>query len=197
MSQVPNDAVQKSPAPDAPNLAASPSQHAIEPAPLPDLSRIPIWQRRYLAAIQAGLSTIDALNRANITQATISDWTTPGARRYDPVFARAESLVAQGVAVLGAIETRANSVAYVASMVDDAYDAAKPTSPHKEHDRVANRRWVGEMAGLGPQHQGADRAINISLLHTSVVVTPSTDVKGEARIIDSKAKAAKGKPQQE
>lgn len=111
------------------------------------VASLPLWQRRYLAALQGNLSTIEALKRANVTQATISDWTTPGARRYDPVFARAESLVASGVALLDVGATRDLAIAYAASMIEDAVEESRDSSV-RPSDRVANRRLVTDAAGV-------------------------------------------------
>ena len=158
------------------------------------LAGLPRWQRAYLVAIAAGLTEQQACASANVTAATISDWSMPGARAYDPVFARAEQMIRQGVAIVGREHVRADAhaEAYVARR--DAFmesrgldpatgePATEPIVSYKTgepvvigrrpairaQDRVANRRLVMEAAGaIG---QGAQVRVQV---HQSLNLQPA------------------------
>ena len=64
-----------------------------------------MWQRRYVLALAAGLDDKQAALAADVTRATISDWTTPGHRAYDPVFARADEMARHGAILAHSTET--------------------------------------------------------------------------------------------
>ena len=142
---------------------------------LPDLSKLPLWQQRYIAAIQGGLSTQEATRRANVTAATISDWTSPSGRRYDPVFAHAEALVASGAAIAGNAVSRSLAAAVLPSLVEDAVAESRDPA-NRAGDRLGNRRWVSEVADALPRAQGTQVAVQINVIPGTVApVTPDAD----------------------
>ena len=94
-----------------------------------DASKMPSWQRRYLTARQAGLTTAEATARANVNPNTIAMWCDPLGSKYDPVFARARALVDDGIAILGVESTRADAVAYSGAILHDAYVASRGLDP--------------------------------------------------------------------
>lgn len=148
------------------------------PAPVPpltiDLSQLAFWHRRYLGARQAGLTTTEALSRANVSAATISDWTNPSGRHYHPAFARACAMVEDGLAVMGVPAGREQAGTYLVAAVDDAWEASQ-TAEH-ERDRVANRRWIGEVAGVGPPSQAAGGHTDIRALILQISQEPGARV---------------------
>lgn len=94
-----------------------------------DVSKLPLWQRRYIAAIQRGAYPGDAAHYANCTKAAIDQWTKPGGARYDPAFARAVEIAESGVAVLGIEEARRLAMDSAAHLVNHAISMATNTDP--------------------------------------------------------------------
>ena len=101
-----------------------------------NFASLPLWQRRYLNAIAAGLTEQEAELRANVVHSTIASWTNPANTHYDPVFARAEELVASGKAIVGAESLRAQALAYTGALLDaDGADGLH--APHWRERRGA------------------------------------------------------------
>ena len=142
-----------------------------------DLDSLPHWQRKYCIAIKAGLTEKEAESSANIVKPTIAEWTTPGARKYDPVFARAVEMTRHGLAIMGRDRVRQETLAQAAVVMNDAFLESRGLDPdtgekmqhtpildtkgsvvgYREpiaaRDRVANRRLVAEGGQLVGQAQ--------------------------------------------
>ena len=119
-----------------------------------DITPFPQWQQLYLRAKAFNLLDKDAQRTANVTDATIADWTLPGHRRYDPAFARALEAVRLGAALKGGIVGKEQAKSYTAIVVADAFresrgESVVPGEPSiAPRDRATNRRMVLEGAGL-------------------------------------------------
>ena len=110
------------------------------------VSRLPLWQRRYLHALAAGLNDKDAALAADVTRSTISAWTTPAGRRYEPVFARAEELVRHGSVIAGLPALREQATTYGHAVLDTTFQRVyDPARSEVSQDR--NAHMVLEVAG--------------------------------------------------
>ena len=120
----------------------------------PDFNSLPMWQRRYLGAIAAGLTEHECIEVANVTAATISDWLIPGHRAYSSTFARAEELVRIGKVQIPTGELQARAKAYSSVALDDAFSESrdKEIAPR---DRLGNRRYMAEVSGVLDANRGA------------------------------------------
>ena len=153
----------------------------IEPV---DTSTLPLWQRRYLAAIQAGADRHEACRVANVNTSTIMMWTTPGEERYSPAFARAHDAAHAGVAVLGVEHCRQLAVQLAPTALLDAFDTSRDPAVG-QRDRLGNRRTVLEAArilGQGAQQQAAGPIIQLGI-HASITVAPPSQ-RVDADVVD-------------
>lgn len=145
-----------------------------------DTSSLPLWQRRYLGALQGGLTRTEALSRANITAATISEWTTQGKNKYSSAFARAEALVASGIAIMGVDATRDEAIAVGPSMISDAvHDSRDPNL--KAGPRLGNRRLVLEVGGSIQSRNAPGAAIQINVFESGSLSQHLTELRAASK----------------
>ena len=150
------------------------SEAATKTEPL-NTSSLKLWQKRYLAALQAGAGQEAAVKVANVSTGVIAEWTNPDSSRYDPVFARAHAQVVAGVAVMGVTEARALAAAAAPNLIADALALSRNRDPEtgevmqeplfnkdgevvghrdavKPRDRLQAQRLVHEVAGSLASH---------------------------------------------
>ena len=109
-----------------------------------DVTRLKLWQRRYIAALQAGAGALESRLIANV-----SDYSIQKSLDADPVFARAWGLVTGGVAVLGRDAAREMAQATAPRLID--HFSSQATTAPNVRDQVAAGRLVLDSAGLTNQ----------------------------------------------
>lgn len=172
-----------------PDPDASNSEHSgahgppvnISPAPAPapaDLAslvaRLPLWQRRILAHIQAGLSSIQAAAAINVSPASLQK-----ACKDYPAFAEAVTQTEAGVTLLGVAQAKELAIARASRWIDkvDAIATDDRTTPVidkqgniiGERDRVANRDKVAALRlGLEAAQVigGAGTTVQVAIVNT-------------------------------
>ena len=122
-------------------------------APEPVTVPLPLWQRTYLGALQAGAGQEESAKSANVSTGVIAEWTDPTGPRYDAVFARARGTVMQGIAVLGVDQVRQMATEASALMVTDAIAESRDAA-NAARDRLGNRSFVAEAGVIMPQRGG-------------------------------------------
>jgi len=125
--------------------------------PPPDISKLPLWQCRYLTALQEGLTDDLALQRANVNKGSIAEWSIPGRAKYDPAFAEALNAVELGRVVLGTEYARQRARAYTPNLVE--HFGKQATDPAvRPRDQQGAGRFVAEVSqaiGTPPPDQTA------------------------------------------
>ena len=122
-----------------------------------DVTRLKLWQRRYIAALQAGAGALESRLIANV-----SDYSIQKSLDADPVFARAWGLVTGGVAVLGRDAAREMAQATAPRLID--HFSSQATTAPNVRDQVAAGRLVLDSAGLTNQPSTVAVPIQVNVL---------------------------------
>ena len=142
-----------------PNIQKRSASPVSKPAGEPAVVPLPLWQRTYLGALQAGAGQDASAKCANVSTGVIAEWTDPTGARFDAVFARAREVVLQGVALLGVDQVRQMATDASALMVTDAV-AESRDQDNNARDRLGNRRFVAEAGGIFPT-KGVGVTVNV------------------------------------
>ena len=159
------------------------ASQVIPAAPQPSPSsttplRAPPWIIRYLAALQAGEDEETALTLARCKRENIDHWL-----EGNPDHARARTAILAGECVLDVAEGKALSRSKIPMMVETAYRAAQEAQ--YERDRVANRRWLGDVAGYTGQAGNPAPTVDIRALILQVVRAPQEPPQAPApKVVD-------------
>ena len=113
--------------------------------PLPDIARLPLWQRRILAYLQAGLSlkaAVAQLHDDGISPDIMNRWAAEGTP-----FRTAIALVESGVVLMGVDEARRLAIARASRLVE--HFGAQATDPAvRPRDQQGAGRLTLEVGGL-------------------------------------------------
>ena len=152
-----------------------PPQPSTSLSPVPDsksiLASLPLWQRRYLVALQATDCNSDKARKvANVSPQSIERYLAES-----PQFAHAHALVVAGVAVADVGDAKALASVEAPSLVMDAIAESRDPA-NRAGDRLGNRRLVLEVADALPRAQGTQVAVQINVIPGTVApVTPDAD----------------------
>ena len=151
-----------------------PPQASTSLSPVPDskpiLASLPLWQRRYLVALQASGDPEKARMVANVSADTIARFATSSI-----AFARAHDLIIAGVALADVGDAKALASVEAPSLVMDAIAESRDPA-NRAGDRLGNRRLVLEVADALPRAQGTQVAVQINVIPGTVApVTPDAD----------------------
>ena len=135
----------------------------------PDLTGFPLWQLKYLAALQAGATDSEALETANVSEGTINRYLAGD--RASPAFARALARVVEGVQVLGVPQARALAQADMPNLV--GHWAHKARHAEYDRDQVAFGRLVADVAGATDRTASA----SASPVQIQIVVVGADEVR--------------------
>ena len=126
------------------------------------LAALPLWQRRYLVALQATDCDSDKARKvANASPQSIERYLADS-----PQFAHAHNLIVAGVSLADVSDAKALASVESPSLIMDAIAESRDTAI-KPSDRLGNRRLVLEVADALPRAQG-------TTLQVQVNITPGT-----------------------
>jgi hypothetical protein len=103
---------------------------------------LPLWQRQYLGALEAGLTEHQAVAHANVSPDIVNRYA-----ESSEVFGSARARVMAGVAVMDREELKARALCYGSVVLDDAFKESRDPEV-RSGDRLGNRKFLGEAAGF-------------------------------------------------
>lgn len=128
----------------------------MEPLPQPHdpnlqaaILSLPLWQQRYLAALQAGVPHHQAC-----TDARVSVFTLGQALKASSLLARCQQAIMAGVSLMGVANARHQAASHAPHLVEHFAD--KATTAKHDRDQVAAGRVVLEAAGVLGRPQETD-----------------------------------------